>query len=1136
MDGTRITSVPGYCALCRSRCGARFQVAGGRLVGVEPWAGHPTGGSLCAKGRAAPELQYHPDRLTQPLRRTTPRGHPDPCWEPVGWDEALSDIATRLNAIRRESGAHAVAFASASPGATALSDSLEWIERLVFAFGSPNFLTGVENCNWHRDHNHAHTFGTGIGMPDYAHTELVLLWGFNPGNVWLAQAQALAQARARGAKLVVIDPVRTRHAAQADSWLPVKPGTDAALALGLARELIANRGFDEGFVRAWSNAPWLIREDNGQPLRWSDVEPYTGCNDPVAWHTSRATPVPVDTREALPADTVAALALEGHFAVSTPAGAVACRTAFSHYVEACEPWTPEAVQAHTGVPAERVRELAGWLATSRATSYFSWTGIAQHSDATQTDRAIALLYALTGCTDAPGGNRQLARLPARSAADRSLLPPEQAARALGLTERPLGPPAFGWTLGADFHRAVLQGEPYRMRALVAFGANLLLSQPDTVAMDAALRGLEFQVHVDLFENPTARHADYLLPACTPWEREGLRIGFEISEAAQQWVQLRPRAVEPALHSQARSDTDIVFDLAVRLGLGEHFMGGSVERGWNHLLAPLGLDTATLRAQPEGIQVPLAQGHQAYRQTRPDGRVRGFPTPSGRIEFHSAALAAAGQAPVPVVTSPARDAGFPLTLGCAKSGYYCQSQHRGVASLRAREPEPHARLHPTLAAARGIAAGDRFEVLTPNGRAHFVARLDADQHPDTVLASFGWWQACADLGLEATDPLTPEGGHMNTLVGFDRLDAAAGSAPLRSQPCEVRALPGPARWAGWQALQLRRVAREADGVLALSLSRPDGGLLPGFRPGQFVRLAFDLPGLGRQERSYSFTGAAHAGGHAAWHIAVGRAAGGGVSDALHRWFDEQPDGVLAVDAMPPGGRFLLPVAPVRPTVMVAVGVGITPFLSVLETLTARVAAGQPAPTVPLLLVRGNRDAAHRAFAQRVEELKTWLPTLTVVDRFSRDTSDPQALPGHAGAHDVPDDWLRADARVYLCGPPAFVAQTRQALVARGLLRHAVFAESFETPPPVTADSTAAHEVFFARSGRRVVWQASDGNLLALAERLGVPIAGGCRIGQCESCRVPVRSGQVQHRAETDAAEAGDCLACIAVPCTALEIDA
>jgi anaerobic selenocysteine-containing dehydrogenase len=311
-----------YCVLCRSRCGARYRVDGERLVGVEPWPDHPTGGGLCAKGRAAPELQMHPRRLRTPLRRTTPRGAPDPAWREVGWDEALDDIAARLRAIRDTHGAHAVAFASASPGASGMSDSLEWLERLIHGYGSPNFLTGVELCNWHRDHNHAHTFGTGIGMPDYAQTELVLLWGFNPGNVWLAQAQALAQARLRGAKLIVIDPARTRHARDADLWLQPRPSTDAALALGLARELIHGQGWDAGFVRQWTNASFLVREDNGRWLRAGELEERRGDDErPVAWDEAAAAPVALDPGAPLPPR----LALLGHHDVR----GIACRTCAS---------------------------------------------------------------------------------------------------------------------------------------------------------------------------------------------------------------------------------------------------------------------------------------------------------------------------------------------------------------------------------------------------------------------------------------------------------------------------------------------------------------------------------------------------------------------------------------------------------------------------------------------------------------------------------------------------------------------------------------------------------------------------------------------------------------------------------------
>src|SRR4051812_38799395 len=117
----------GFCALCRSRCGATYVTEGDRLVGVEPLPGHPTGQALCPKGMAAPELVYHSQRLRKPLKRTRPKTDPDPGWMEVSWDEAMTDIAGRLSAIKSESGAQAVAFSSASPGASAISDSLEWI-------------------------------------------------------------------------------------------------------------------------------------------------------------------------------------------------------------------------------------------------------------------------------------------------------------------------------------------------------------------------------------------------------------------------------------------------------------------------------------------------------------------------------------------------------------------------------------------------------------------------------------------------------------------------------------------------------------------------------------------------------------------------------------------------------------------------------------------------------------------------------------------------------------------------------------------------------------------------------------------------------------------------------------------------
>ena len=94
--------IPGYCALCVSRCGSIAVVENGRFVALEPDPSHPTGQALCAKGRAAPELVYHPDRLLYPLKRTRPKGDPDPGWQRISWNEALDLTATRLRSMARK--------------------------------------------------------------------------------------------------------------------------------------------------------------------------------------------------------------------------------------------------------------------------------------------------------------------------------------------------------------------------------------------------------------------------------------------------------------------------------------------------------------------------------------------------------------------------------------------------------------------------------------------------------------------------------------------------------------------------------------------------------------------------------------------------------------------------------------------------------------------------------------------------------------------------------------------------------------------------------------------------------------------------------------------------------------------------
>src|SRR5213592_4142748 len=107
--------IHGYCALCRSRCGCISVVEDGQLIAVEPAPSHPTGQALCAKGRAAPELVYHPERLLYPMRRTRPKGDPDPGWQRISWDEALDLTATTLRRLAEAYGPETVAFSVTTP-------------------------------------------------------------------------------------------------------------------------------------------------------------------------------------------------------------------------------------------------------------------------------------------------------------------------------------------------------------------------------------------------------------------------------------------------------------------------------------------------------------------------------------------------------------------------------------------------------------------------------------------------------------------------------------------------------------------------------------------------------------------------------------------------------------------------------------------------------------------------------------------------------------------------------------------------------------------------------------------------------------------------------------------------------------
>ncbi len=1135
----------GFCTLCRSRCGTINVVDGETLVAVRPDGDHPTGKAMCLKGKAAPELVHSADRVLYPVRRTNPKGADDPGWVRISWNEALDEIAERLLSTRAMRGAESVAFAVTTPSGTPLSDSIDWIERFVRLYGSPNICYATEICNWHKDFAHAFTFGCGMPTADYRNAELILLWGHNPTNTWLSQAEAIGAGRAGGARLIVVDPRQTALADDADQWLRVKPGSDAALAMALANLMIEANAFDIDFVRRWTNGPLLVRQDNGAFLRGGDIG-MADADSLLVWDARQRMAVPAGNA----LDDAGHIALRGTFAIPLMGGgegkALLCQPAFDLYAAECASYPVERAAALTWIAEGDIRRAAALIGASGRIAYHAWSGVGQHENATQTERAIACLYALTGSFDRRGGNRVYRKPPFNAVSRFDLLSADQARKALGLDSRPLGPPAQGWVTARDLYRAITDKAPYAVTSLIAFGTNLLLSQPDVAHGEQALRELEFYVHCDLFENPSARYADILLPVNTPWEREGLRIGFEVSAAAEQLVQLRQRMVAP--RGEARSDNDIVFALAARIGLGDAFFGGSLEAGWNHMLAPMGLTLAGLRDAPEGIRVPVEDMEMKYAAAT-DGRP--FNTPTGLVELYSERLLRHGYPPLPGLPEPAWDdaaqasGSFPYLMTSAKNGYYCHSQQRAVASLRRKAMLPQLDISGEIAADRDIRTGDPVRVSTPAGSARFTARVQPGLHPAVLVGEYGWWQGCDAMGQQPTAALGTDSANFNALIDAARQDPVSGSSPLRSCRCNVErdaAFDIRSRhWEGYRPFRIVALRKEADDVTAVHVEPADGGRLPDYLPGQHVTIRFFV-GTGRQEvvRSYSLTGPAAVADRRGYAIAVRHArtrlaSGEVVSGVASSFINTQLAVGDTIELRAPTGTFVMPTRSARPLVLLAGGIGITPFINLLESLV-----DQQEPPRTLLLYANQNGTTH-AFRDRLRELEGLIPALTVINFYDA-PADGDILgrdfqvQGRVSAAAVPDALLASRPLVYMCGPDAMMTAFAAGLAARGVPRFDIQKEIFRSPAAPRMEAGQAFQVRFRKSDATHAWRSEHGPLLGFAEALDIGLPSGCRVGQCESCAIRIVSGTVHHLHGEASDDPSICLACQAVPASDLVIDA
>ena len=299
----------------------------------------------------------------------------------------------------------------------------------------------------------------------------------------------------------------------------------------------------------------------------------------------------------------------------------------------------------------------------------------------------------------------------------------------------------------------------------------------------------------MFMTPTAELADVVLPVASCFEREALRIGFDISPEAQSQVQLRqaviPPPARPAPTPTSCSTSPAVSALARSSGTA------TSKPAYRHQLAPLGITLEQLRAAPSGVRVPLQTRYAKYAEPDANGRPRGFATPSRRVELYSQTFLDHGYAPLPEFAEPQIGPGrgpiwpaLPAGPDLRQADAVLPDPASRAAQLRRRAPHPEVDLHPAARETRGIANGDWVAIETPEGSVRARARFNASLDPRVVIGEHGWWQACEEIGAPGYDPFGPDGANLNLIIGTAALDPSA--ARRRTVPICARYAARPDR--------------------------------------------------------------------------------------------------------------------------------------------------------------------------------------------------------------------------------------------------------------------------------------------------------------------------------------------------------
>jgi anaerobic selenocysteine-containing dehydrogenase len=453
---------------------------------------------------------------------------------------------------------------------------------------------------------------------------------------------------------------------------------------------------------------------------------------------------------------------------------------FEDYREYVQQFTPERGEELTGVPADKITRAARMFASTKPAAIMpSASPVVHHTNGVQNYRAVFALVGLAGNYDIPGGNFVVppsfihipGLIPTREHEFMQSKPWREMPPRIGADRFPV------WLDVVDEEAQAMHlpfqirsGEPYPVEALIGFGMNHRM-WPDPSGLLEAVKKLDLFVNVDIFMTDTCKYADIVLPACTSVERSELRcypMGYII---------FTQPAIPPLYDS--RSDVEIIYELASKLGLGDPLFKVGYEASVDWILEPSGISVAQLKKHPGGMFVPSPMKLPEKKYLK-----QGFKTPSGKMEFKSKVLekyeGKAGFEALPVYTPPkyskestpelAQEYPFILNTGSRLPMYVHTRTFRLTWTNSLRPNHPAADISPADAARLGIKQDDAIRLSTPKDAIVVKANLTQMVQPGVIHMYHGHSEADVNVLFEDDylDPLSGYPGFKSALCRIEKV--------------------------------------------------------------------------------------------------------------------------------------------------------------------------------------------------------------------------------------------------------------------------------------------------------------------------------------------------------------------------------